>query len=386
MANFKPSLDTLALSGTECVNGDFGNLSNTTSRGDKTTLQKRARSKSFSHATAVGLVEASEKTDSELIKSYWSSYHCAGVICEHQDGKVSTRYCKTKWCLVCSRIKTAKLINQYRDNLTEWLSDDEVYFITLTRLNVNSDELSDEVKAINKLLSQIAGTIKKRAQRKSGEWQPFIAIRKTECTYNDRRQDYHPHLHIIVKGKQNAQTVIDEWIKRNQATGKKVDAKAQDIRRVNEVSDAIELFKYATKMITKSQGRRKVELAAMHTIYSAFAGIKTLQPYGFKMSGASDVSDSNKQPIIGEYEWQQSQYDWVKHDIEVDCETGEVLGVSEERLSGYNPGAGMRDLLQNGFEINGKRINTASPPDSYLNDIYASYRRSNPQKIPKRIK
>jgi hypothetical protein len=347
------TLDTLAELGTDPPEKDNLVLSNTTKKGDKDVLQKRARAKSFSSAVAVGLVEAAEKTDGKKIKSYWGSYHCASVASLHADGKVTSKYCKNRWCLVCNRIRTAKVINQYLPDLKKWLQDDDLYLVTLTDVNVPADVLPGEVQRLKDEFRKIAEAAKKQAQR--GKRDKFLAIRKLECTYNHRKNDYNPHIHALVKGKDNAQFVLDQHFKRSPTAGKK----GQDISLVNGAKGMLEVFKYSAKMITKVGDKRKVNLSAMHVIYKAFDGVRTLQPYGFRCSNPDAVvpaEEKTKAAVLKEYEWDKYASDWIASELDVDHETGEVLGVICDPLSGYQPSDNFTDFLNTGFVIDDNPI------------------------------
>jgi hypothetical protein len=367
------ALDTLAQLGTDHPDQDNFNLSNTTKETDKDVLQKRARAKAFSSAVAVGLVEAAEKTDGKKIKSYWGSYHCASVASLHTDGKVTSKYCKNRWCLVCNRIRTAKVINQYLPDLKKWLEDDDLYFLTLTDVNVPADVLPGEVQRLKELYRMIAETLKKQAQR--GKRDKFLSIRKLECTYNPYRDDFNPHIHAIVKGYNNAKAVLDEYLKRSPTA----NVKAQNLKQVDSPGGMLEVFKYSAKMIVKAGDKRKVCLTAMHEIYKAFDGVRTLQPYGFRCSNPDAVvpaEEKTKAAVLKEYEWDKYTSDWIASEIDVDQDTGEVLGVICDPLSGYQPSDNFTDFLNTGFVINDEPINRLK--DIPSRDPY-QYKRIRPQ-------
>jgi hypothetical protein len=342
------SLDTLAQLGTKSPDQDPIILSNTTKKGDKEVLQKRARAKSFSSAIAVGLVEASEKADGAKIRSYWRSYHCAAVASLHTDGKVTSKYCKTRWCVVCNRIRTAKVINQYLPDLKKWQVEDDLYMVTLTDVNVPAADLRGEVLRLKDHFRKIAESAKKQAQR--GQRDKFMAIRKLECTYSYRLNNYNPHIHTLVKGKENAQFVLDQHLKRSPTA----DRKGQDISLVSGSGGMLEVFKYSAKMITKVGSKRKVNLSAMHEIYKAFDGVRTLQPYGFRCSNIDSVvsaEERTKAAVLKEYEWDKYTSDWIADELQVDESTGEVLGVICDPLSGYTPSDNFTKFLDTGLQL-----------------------------------
>ena len=97
---------------------------------DKSVLLRRARAKFLSKALAKQLLKANP--DSKLFKSYRATLSCSSVL--QQNGKkLTTLYCKNRWCAVCNRIRTAKLIGGYSEQLEEFK---EPYFVTLTKKTV----------------------------------------------------------------------------------------------------------------------------------------------------------------------------------------------------------------------------------------------------------
>ena len=79
---------------------------------DKKTLVKKARRKFFTSNLSLRLVDATkENVKSKLQKSYWNSYHCNAQLIYRNDGKVTGKYCKCRWCMTCNAIRTARSIN-----------------------------------------------------------------------------------------------------------------------------------------------------------------------------------------------------------------------------------------------------------------------------------
>ena len=116
MANIRPALPYDA-------RGDCGhnrNLSLDTSaqpdqsvRDPSVTLQKRARTKSFSLPLATALTDLR----SPLEKSYRSTIYCNRSITQ-VDGRMVSKYCGQRWCLTCNRIRTARAVESYGGNHT----------------------------------------------------------------------------------------------------------------------------------------------------------------------------------------------------------------------------------------------------------------------------
>jgi hypothetical protein len=84
-----------------------------TPRDSKENLRKRARAKFLSLPLAVDLAELRSPNE----KSYRNTIYCASVLVQTPDGKLTGRFCSTRWCLVCNRVRTARLIYAYGPEL-----------------------------------------------------------------------------------------------------------------------------------------------------------------------------------------------------------------------------------------------------------------------------
>lgn len=291
------------------------------------TLLKRARAHFLSVPIAVALAELR----GDLEQSYRNTVYCAAQL-EHRAGKVTTRYCGQRWCLVCARVRTARAVNRYLPVVQGWR---DPHLVTVTRPNVPGADLGAELRA---LLATF--TACKRAIKRTDRL-PFKALRKIECTYNPERDDYHPHFHLIVEGPEAAHAFVARWLAENPTAV----AKAQDVRPA-DAGALRELFKYFTKLTVKVRGangttsRGLPQAESLDTIFRAMRGLRVYQPVGFTV--ASDAPDENAKiddgpgtpaPVAApdgtRWEWQQGAADWV------DETTGECL-------SGYEPSARFR--------------------------------------------
>ena len=324
-------LDTLAQLGTKHQNEADLHLKSCTCEQDKPTLIKRARRKFLGHGLALRLVDASKNNDaSTLQKAYFNTYHCVGTLEVKHDGKVVGKYCKNRWCMVCNSIRTAKLIKQYKPVLDSW---DDKYFVTLTVRNCIGLDLENTLGGMAATIRQIKDTFRKRHQRGKGE--KFVGLRKLECTYNPRRNDYHPHYHLIVRGKDTAKEIVDLWLEKMGGTKRK----CQDFKPADDNS-CMELFKYFTKVISKTRkGNREIYADAMDVIFNAIKGKRTFQTFGFKMPKLQDDDGVKEDEMLlpedvkAVLTWNQDHGDWI------DIDTGELF-------TGYRPSDGMRDLVE----------------------------------------
>ncbi len=308
------------------------------------TLQKRARSKFLSLPLAIRLAELR----SPLEKSYRNTVYCASVL-KQDGGKLRGRYCGNRWCLVCSRVRTARAINKYRPILDTWT---DAQFVTLTVRNVPGDQLDQTLDQMVKT----SAVIRRAITRTDGL--SFEALRKLECTHNYYRDDYHPHYHWVVNGKAAAEALRTRWLA---AWGDQADAQAQDVRACTPGS-ALELFKYATKLASNAGGGRKQYMSpeALDTIFQSLRGRRIWQPVGFTAPATVDEeaeigTDGTTEALSpaadgAEWSWEQAQHDWINH------HTGELL-------SGWTPNKSAESFVTH--------YTTFTPTDTYGNERQA---------------
>lgn len=278
----------------------------------KKTLQKRAHAKYVTN----GIANKLRKLDSDLNKSYLNTFFCSSIL-QQTDQKITGKYCNNRWCLVCNRIRTAKLITGYKDVLNE-LEDKQ--FVTLTIPNVPGDQLRQSIKSLIGEFISIKCMFKKRKT-------PLIGIRKLEATYNPIRDDYHPHFHLVVSGYQVSYDLVSEWLKRFP----EANLDAQDIRPADE-NAVMELFKYFTKIVTK----RAVYASPLDVIFNAMYKLRVFQPMGIKKDVSEDV-EKIRAEIYQDLEAREVTWSWMESDW-IDKETGECL-------TGYKPSERTKELL-----------------------------------------
>lgn len=301
---------------------------------DLVKYQKRARAKYMSMPLAVALAELR----GELEQSYRNTVYCCDVILQ-EDGTLKTHYCGNRWCLVCGRIRTARAINAYMPILSEW---EEPHLVTLTRRNVPGESLSE---VLDEMMA--AFTSCKRSIKRTHGFE-FKAVRKTECTYSLSRKDYHPHFHVIVEGRAQAELLRDLWLDR---LGQDAEPDGQDVRPCDEHS-LMEVFKYFTKLTTKGHSRTErawMPPEALDMIFRAMRRRRVWQPLGFKLRADEDAAiEDDEIEVDGSpsfkreaervlWEWEQELSDWV------DLSTGEAL-------SEYRPAEKLRHFVEQACE------------------------------------
>lgn len=285
----------------------------------KQKLINRARSKYVTGLVAVPL----SKLVSPLQKQYKLSEKCAGSLTE-TPGKLTSLYCGSRWCLVCSRIRTSKMIAGYLPAIEAM---PEKWFLTLSRPNVKKSKLEAERKYYIAAAQLVVRYLREKLKLK------FSFIRKLECTYNADCDTYHPHFHFIIDSEIAAQAFLDNWLLRNNTA--KLN-KGNDLRKADNDSVG-ELFKYFTKVVSKSKtgtaGDYQIHLSALDTMFVALRGARTFQAGGLIKTISEDIEPTEALES-GRFNvdfWQWSGFDWVSRD-------------TAQTLTGYVPSDGMRDI------------------------------------------
>jgi triphosphoribosyl-dephospho-CoA synthetase len=157
--------------------------------------------------------------------------------------------------------------------------------VTLTIPNCKAEQLKDTIDLMNQTVRRITDMFRKRKLM-------FRAVRKLEVTYNDLRNDYHPHFHFVVEGEEQSSLLLSEWLRRLPST----TFAAQDIREFN--GDLREMFKYVTKLFTKDKetGKHKeVNVQSLDIILRTLHGRRTFQNYGFKLE--QEISEDEEMQL-----------------------------------------------------------------------------------------
>lgn len=104
-----------------------------------------------------------------------------------------SNFCKNRFCPLCAWRK-AKKDSLKISILLKYIQEQlgyEFIFLTLTAPNVKGSDLSDEIKKYNK-------SFKNLMQLKEVKKITKGYVRKLEVTYNQERNDYHPHFHVMI--------------------------------------------------------------------------------------------------------------------------------------------------------------------------------------------
>ena len=269
------------------------------------SLKKRAKSKWYSNKVIVPLLYL----ESPLHKQYQRAYYCNDTLLQNGN-KITGKYCNSRVCHICNRIRTAKFLNGYGQPLKAL---GPLQFVTLTVPNCSAKDLPATITRMCKEITNTMRVIREKKKIKCS------GVRKIEVTYNEQEDTYHPHFHITVD-KWVGEMIIASWLDRYPDAS----YKAQDCRLADQDSFN-ELFKYSTKIVTGKNGILNIHVRPLDTILKALDRRRTFQTFGTIKRVSEDVEELEAVEIAGieykqtEWLWNDEENDWF------DTQTGECL-------------------------------------------------------------
>lgn len=93
-------------------------------------------------------------------------------------------------------------------------------------------------------------------------------IKKVECTYNFEENTYHPHFHFILDNEILSETIIEYWLNYSYKFNLKTNPVAQKSKPVEDENGYLELFKYFSKIVSKTNEKEVIEIKKEDSIYS----------------------------------------------------------------------------------------------------------------------
>jgi len=158
--------------------------------------------------------------------------------------------CKNRFCPICAWKKSRKdaLALSVMMAYLKQEEKKEFIFLTLTAPNVPANELNDEIKHYNESFQRLM-------QRKEVKNIVKGYARKLEITYNEERDDYHPHFHVLIVVDKNyfnnswSYIKRDRWLELWQQVTKNPTITQVDVRKVRNSKDnrVFEIAKYSAK-------------------------------------------------------------------------------------------------------------------------------------------
>lgn len=223
--------------------------------------------------------------DSPLKKTYVNFYHCIHSLREDANGKIYSTYCKTKMCPNCNRMKMAKNIRMYAQPLAEL---DQTTFVTLTVKNPTAENLPLVLTQMQNTFRLIYNQTKKAKYKKT--FSPFRGFKKLEVhPAKNGNGTFHPHFHIVVNDLQQADWLIQQWLKHFPTA----DAQAQHRVLAYGENPTLEAFKYATKPIISSKIHNlEFYYNQLDICFLALRNKQCFVPFGIK--AVKEIKDENE--------------------------------------------------------------------------------------------
>src|SRR5699024_3262682 len=171
--------------------------------------------------------------------------------------------CKNRFCPICAWKKSRKdaLALSVMMAYLKQEEKKEFIFLTLTAPNVLADELNDEIQHYNQSFQRLM-------QRKEVKTVVKGYARKLEITYNEERDDYHPHFHVLIAVNKSYFTDTkqyinrDRWLELWQQVTKNPLITQVDVRKVHSLKEnrIFEIAKYSAKDSDYLQNQKVFEV------------------------------------------------------------------------------------------------------------------------------
>lgn len=306
-------------------------------------LGGRCSKKYYSNSIIAPLLYYARQIDSPLVNHYQNAWHCRSILVQ-KDNHLIGKYCNSRVCHTCNRIRTSRYIDGYLPEVETWK---EIAFLTLTIKNVKADDLRSSIASMKREFSNIVRVLTEKRKI------DVKCLVKYECTYNTKEKTFHPHIHFLGDSMEIAKIILDEWFIRWIKKGIKdnvsyINMKGQKLK-LGDLLTLKELFKYPTKIIDTDWDKKKnkikttdaeqiivnVNLYALDIIMRALFKTKTIIAYGIKKEVKDEVTEllsdvflslpddkgsiilknyynpfTKKNEIVKEYEWIE-KLEWV---------------------------------------------------------------------------
>ena len=244
--------------------------------------------------------------------------------------------CKNRFCPICAWKKARKdaLALSVMMAYLKQEEKKEFIFLTLTAPNVSAEELNDEIKHYNQSFQRLM-------QRKEVRKVVKGYARKLEITYNEERDDYHPHFHVLIAVNKSYFTDKDYYISRDrwlelwQQVTKNPLITQVDVRKVRNGRDdkVYEIAKYSAKDSDYLQNQNVFEV-----FYNALKGKRLIVFSGlfkeamtkFKNGELDDYKekDMTKYVYAIMYNWGDKKYLELEKRLLTDDELQEIKVMS----------------------------------------------------------
>lgn len=168
---------------------------------------------------------------------------------EKKEKKVMTQalFCENRFCPICGKNKARKdavKLGAIMDCLKKEFSQ-AFLFLTLTVPNCKADELSRTITEMNKAFQRL---VKRYAFKRLSNG----FMRKLEVTFNRKRDDFHPHFHVLISVDRsyfkNPKQYLNhfDWLKLWQEAMRDSSIKMVNVKKAKD-DVVLEMSKYMAK-------------------------------------------------------------------------------------------------------------------------------------------
>ena len=280
---------------------------------EKTKWERRAGSKALTFALSVKLrnhVKVKEKTSNRINKQdyrAWSKRYATSMFCCHtvyQTGqKLESTFCRSKWCTVCGRNRSAKITDAYGEVLT---SLPDLHFVTLSIRSMEADQLALSIDRMNNAWRKIYNAMTRKGIKPQGG-------RTLEITHGVK--GYHPHYHILIAGQENAMMLQSLWMKHFKDEAGQGGQEVKPVNLTKGINAVMELVKYSVKPMVN---KKMLPPEVLHTINVATFGRQMFSPFGIKKVKPQEIEPPEVEvseadwlpPMKTAYSWDQYYREW----------------------------------------------------------------------------
>jgi len=232
--------------------------------------------------------------------------------------------CENRFCPICAYKKARKNALQL-SVMIDYIKNEynkDFLFLTLTAPNVGALDLDSEIKKYNQ-------SFKKLMERKEVKKVVKGYVRKLEVTYNKKRDDYHPHFHVILAVNKNYFKKSSEYIKQErwlelwrQSTKNPLITQV-DIRKIkfkDNKKEVSEIAKYSAKDSDYLQDKKVFDV-----FYKSLSGKRLIVYSGlfkeaskkYKNKELEDYKEKDMTVYIYQilYNWNQNKYLKIEQSI-----------------------------------------------------------------------
>lgn len=236
---------------------------------------------------------------------------------------VKSNRCMNRFCPICAVTKARKngfmlgVVLNYLSNERKY----EFLFLTLTVRNVLGTDLKSE-------LDKQYESLKRFIQRKEFKAISLGYLRKTEVTYNSARNDFHPHIHMLIAVGRTYFTNPKKYVRQDKWLELWKECRRDDgIMQVHITKANRNSFAELAKYEAKATDMLNYDESVFDVFYTALKGRKTLTWNGCFLEGKKKFKSGALDHLM---ELDENEYFYIAfHSYKIDSEKYELSKMRE---------------------------------------------------------